>query len=194
MMGTDTVLVKQKIHFDHIAQALDVDTEMIQYYNPSYKLDIIPIIEGKPHYLRLPNTQIASFVGNEEKVYAFAKAESDKAEKPDPKLLKPQTSITYKVRSGDYLGKIANRYNVRVSQIKRWNGLRSNKLRIGQRLKIMTRGAGSSVASKSATYKVKTGDSLWDIGKKHGLSVAQLKKLNPGKASSLKPGMTINLK
>ncbi|SCY33194.1 membrane-bound lytic murein transglycosylase D [Nonlabens sp. Hel1_33_55] len=194
MMGTDTVLVKKKIHFDHIAQALDVDTEMIQYYNPSYKLDIIPLIEGKPHYLRLPTPQIASFVGNEEKIYAFAKAESDKIEKPDPKLLVPQTSITYKVRSGDYLGKIANRYKVNVSQLKRWNGLRSNNLRIGQRLKIMTRGSMAPTTSVSSTYKVKSGDSLWEIGKKHGVSVAQLKKLNPDKASVLKPGMTLNLK
>ncbi|PRP67770.1 LysM peptidoglycan-binding domain-containing protein [Nonlabens agnitus] len=194
MMGTDTVLVKKKIHFDHIAQALDVDTEMIQYYNPSYKLDIIPVIEGKPHYLRLPKDQIASFVGNEEKVYAFAKAESDKAEKPDPNLLVPQSSITYTVRKGDYLGKIANKYRVNVSQIKRWNGLRSNNLKIGQRLKIMTRGSVATTASTSSTYKVKSGDSLWEIGKKHGVSVAQLKKLNPDKTSTLRPGMTLNLK
>ncbi len=194
LMATDTVLVKNKIHFDHIAQALDVDTELIQYHNPSYKLDIIPVMEGKKHYLRLPKTHIAAFVGNEDKVYAFAKAESDKAEKPDPKLLVPQSSITYKVRSGDYLGKIANRYNVKVSQIKRWNGLRSNNLKIGQRLKIMTRGTAVAATSASTSYRVKSGDSLWKIGKQHGISVTQLKKLNPTKADNLKPGMTLTLK
>lgn len=194
MMATDTVLVKKKIHFDHIAQALDVDKELIQYHNPSYKLDIIPVITGKPHYLRLPQEQIAAFVGNEDIIYAFAKAESDKSEKPDPALLKPQTSITYKVRSGDFLGKIANKYNVKVSQIKRWNGLRSNNLRIGQRLKIMTRGATIASTSTGKKHTVKRGDSLWEIGKKYGVTVAKLKKLNPSKANDLKPGMTLTLK
>ncbi len=194
MMATDTVLVKNKVHFDHVAQALDVDKELIQYHNPSYKLDIIPVMEGKKHFLRLPKTYIASFTGNEEKVYAFAKAELDKAEKPDPKLLAAQTSIIYKVRSGDYLGKIANRYQVKISQIKRWNGLSSNNLRIGQRLKIMTRGTAIATTSTSTSYKVKSGDSLWKIGKQHGVSVSQLKKLNPSAANNLKPGMTLTLK
>jgi len=194
MMGTDTVLVKNKIRFDHIAQALDLDKEVIQYYNPSYKLDIIPVVEGKPHYLRLPLDQLSSFVGNEDKVYAFAKAESDKSEKPDPKLLVPQTSITYKVRSGDYLGKIANKYGVNVSQIKRWNNLRSNNLKIGQRLKIMTRGDGVTTTSNSKSHKVKSGDSLWAIGKKYGLTINELKRLNPKKANDLKPGMMLTIK
>ena len=44
--------------------------------------------------------------------------------------------IRYKVRSGDYLGKIANKFGVRVSNIKRWNGLKSSNLKIGQRLYI----------------------------------------------------------
>lgn len=194
LMSTDTVLVKNKIHFDHIAQALDIDNEIIRYHNPSYKLDIIPLVEGKSHYLRLPVDQIAAFVGNEDKVYAFAKAESDKMEKPDPELLKPRTSITYKVRSGDYLGKIALKYNVKVSQIKRWNGLRSNNLKIGQRLKIMTRGNPTAAVSEIKSYKVRTGDSLWEIGKKHGLTVSELRKLNPTKAKYLKSGMTLTLK
>jgi membrane-bound lytic murein transglycosylase D len=44
--------------------------------------------------------------------------------------------IRYKVKSGDYLGRIANRYGVRISDLKKWNGLRSSSLTIGQRLTV----------------------------------------------------------
>ena len=44
--------------------------------------------------------------------------------------------IRYRVKRGDYLGKIARRYGVRVSDLKRWNGLKNSFLRVGQRLTV----------------------------------------------------------
>ena len=193
MIATDTVQVKNKISFTHIAKALDLDEETIKFHNPSYKLDIIPLMKDKPQYLRLPYKELMDFVSNEEKIYAFAKAELDEIEKPNPELLKPQTSITYKVRSGDFLGRIADKYGVTISQIKRWNNLRSSNLKIGQRLKIMTRGEGVASSSKAKSYKVRSGDSLWEISKKHGLTINELKELNPTKSKALQPGMTLVL-
>lgn len=194
MIETDTVMVKKKISFSHIAKALDLDEETIKFHNPSYKLDIIPVIKDKPQFLRLPRKEMMDFVGNEERIYAFAEAEEDQIEKPDPELLKPQTSITYTVRRGDFLGRVAQKHGVTVSQIKRWNNLRSNNIKVGQRLKIMSRGqAMASATSTSKTYKVRNGDSLWEISKKHGLSINELRKLNPEKSKALQPGMTLVL-
>jgi membrane-bound lytic murein transglycosylase D len=192
-IGTDTVMVKNKISFAHISKALDLDEETIKFHNPSYKLDVIPVIKDKPQFLRLPYKEMTNFVSNEEKIYAFAKAELDSVEKPNPELLKPQTSMTHTVRSGEFLGKIAQRYGVTVSQIKRWNNMRSTNIRIGQRLKIVTRGTAVASSKSSKTYKVRSGDSLWEISKKHGLSINELKKLNPKKSQGLKPGMTLVL-
>jgi membrane-bound lytic murein transglycosylase D len=192
-IGTDTVMVKNKISFAHISKALDLDEETIKFHNPSYKLDVIPVMKDKPQFLRLPYKEMTNFVSNEEKIYAFAKAELDSVEKPNPELLKPQTSITYTVRSGDFLGRIAQKHGVTVSQIKRWNRMRSNTIKIGQRLKIMSRGTAIASSISSKTYKVRSGDSLWEISKKHGLSINELKKLNPKKSQGLKPGMTLVL-
>ena len=83
-------------------------------------------------------------------IYAYAQAEFDKREKALPQFFDSDTKTTYRVRSGDYLGKIARKYGVRVSQIKRWNGLRSNNLRIGQRLTIYPRNP-STVNNKTTT-------------------------------------------
>ena len=202
---TDTVHVKQLISFDQISKLVDISVEELQLLNPSYKLNIIPKIEGKTYTLRLPLKQMGRFVNNEEAIYAFAKKELDSLEKPLPQLVKSSDRIRYKVRSGDYLGKIAERYGVGVSQIKRWNGLRSNNLRIGQRLTIYPRKPVTTVVktkSKAAPktpkqlpndpskiHVVESGDSLWTISRKYpGISIQNLKDWNGLNGNNLKPG------
>jgi len=124
-----------------------------------------------------------------------------------PKLVNQaqKDRIRYKVRSGDFLGKIAGRYGVRVSQIKQWNNLRSNNLRIGQRLTIYPRKRASNRKSSSTastkkipegtkTYTVRSGDSLWSISRRYpGVSVDNLKKWNGISGKNLKPGTKLKL-
>ncbi|RKE98816.1 LysM peptidoglycan-binding domain-containing protein [Ichthyenterobacterium magnum] len=202
---TDTIRVKQMITLDQVSEATGVEIETLQFLNPSYKLDIIPHIKNKNYTLRLPITEIGKFVNNETEIYALAKAEFDKREKPLPQFFNSDSKIRYRVKSGDYLGKIARKYGVRVSKIKQWNGLRSNNLRIGQRLTIYPRkpsSLGNSVAKKTpkkdvdsankSTYRVKKGDSLWSISQKFpGVSVQNIKDWNDISSSKLKIGMTL---
>jgi membrane-bound lytic murein transglycosylase D len=123
------------------------------------------------------------------------------------------TAQKYTVRSGDNLGSIAQRYGVSVSQLKSWNGLRSDQIRIGQVLKISASAAPpKTVVEKSATvqpksvpkpggasssgskiYTVKSGDTLWGIAQAHACTVEQIKVLNGISSSALKPGMKIKL-
>lgn len=208
-METDTIRVKQMITLDQVSEVTGVNVEELQFLNPSYKLDIIPVIEGENYYLRLPRYAAGIFVANEEKIYAFAKAEFDKREKPLPQYFDNDTKVRYRVRSGDYLGRIARKYGVRVSQIKQWNGLRSNNIRVGQRLTIYPRNAanvnisGSKPQTKAApkkpvdtkgkkTYTVQEGDSLWTIAQKfEGVSVDNLKEWNNITSNRLKIGMVL---
>jgi membrane-bound lytic murein transglycosylase D len=104
-----------------------------------------------------------------------------------------QNSTTYKVRSGDVLGSIAQRHGVTVTQIKSWNNLSSNLIRVGQTLKINSR-MSSNIASTQTnssgqtTYTVQPGDSLWIISRKHeGLTVEQIKRLNNLNSNNIKP-------
>ncbi|WP_240642113.1 LysM peptidoglycan-binding domain-containing protein [Nonlabens xiamenensis] len=197
-IATDTIRVKHTIALEHVAQFIDQDIEVIQFHNPSYKLDIIPVVSGKDYYLRLPLRDAAKFVSNEGAVYAFAKAEFDKREQPLPELVKAESRVVYRVKSGDYLGKIANKYGVSVSQIKRWNGLRSTNLRIGQRLYIHPRNPVTTRSSKSSgtptTYTVRSGDSLWKISQKYGVTIATIRALNPKKSEALQAGTVLKLK
>ena len=93
---------------------------------------------------------------------------------------------------------------MRVSQIKKWNNLRSNALKIGQRLTIYPRKpvTNNAVASKKKsvslkgkkTYTVQNGDSLWKIANKFpGVSVENIKVWNDISSTKLKPGMKLRV-
>ena len=133
---TDTIHIKRTISFDQISETINVDEQVLSFLNPSYKLDIIPYVKNRDYTLRLPSNKVIDFLDKEKELYALADADDAKREKPLPKYFEMDKRIRYKVRSGDYLGKIANKFGVRVSSIKRWNGLKSSKLKIGQRLYI----------------------------------------------------------
>ncbi|HEA28541.1 MAG TPA: LysM peptidoglycan-binding domain-containing protein [Leeuwenhoekiella sp.] len=133
---TDTVHIKETISLEKVSEFTGVSLAELEYLNPVYKLNIIPKTQDDQYALRLPRKEVGKFVYNEDAIYATVMAEEDKHEKTLPELLEQAAGINYRVKSGDFLGRIAERYSVGISQIKQWNNLRSNKLRIGQRLLI----------------------------------------------------------
>lgn len=200
-IATDTIQVKKMISLEQAARVTNRSLEEIQFLNPSYKLDIIPVVKGKNYTLRLPVDALGKFIVNEDNIYAFAEKEFNKREKPLPQFLEQANRVRYKVRRGDYLGKIARKYGVTVSQIKRWNGLRSNNLQIGQRLTIHPRNFVDNNSRSTAsgegtvkTYTVKNGDSLWSISQKFpGVTVQNIQKWNDISGDKLKPGMKLKV-
>jgi len=97
----------------------------------------------------------------------------------------PKSVHRYRVRRGDFLGKIAKRYGVSVKDIARANGLRSrSKIFPGQILKIP--------GKNSRTYRVKEGDYLGRISKKMGVSINRILQLNDiSRKSTLYPGQVL---
>ncbi|MNF23902.1 Membrane-bound lytic murein transglycosylase D precursor [compost metagenome] len=151
--ATDTVMVKKQMTFKQISDLLDVPVAQLQILNPSYKLNVIPSYKDQNHYLRLPQDKIAVFTSNEDRIYAYVQHELNQREKPyqlakatiareTSNYTTQRVSLTktkyYKVKRGDNLSVIADKYNVRVSDLKKWNGLRSNVVASGKSLKIIT--------------------------------------------------------
>ncbi|BEV38428.1 peptidoglycan endopeptidase LytE [Bacillus stercoris] len=102
-----------------------------------------------------------------------------------------------KVKKGDTLWDLSRKYDTTISKIKSENHLRSDFIYVGQTLSIngkSTSSKGSSSSSSSSTYKVKSGDSLWKISKKYGMTVNELKKLNGLKSDLLRVGQVLKLK
>lgn len=143
--ATDTVMIKKALTFKQLSELLDVSVAELQFLNPTYKREEIPFITGESHFLRLPVDKIAVFTSNEDKIYAYADYESNRREKPFQSMLASRDSIGssskikyHKVRRGDSLGEISDKYGVSMSDLKKWNRLRSNKAPLGRSLKIYT--------------------------------------------------------
>jgi len=203
---TDTILIKKTVSFDQITEQTGIPTATLQLLNPEYKLDIIPYVKGRNYSLRIPSKQVDDFLQNEEALYILVDSDVAKREKPLPQYFEMDERIRYRVRNGDYLGKIAYKYGVRVSDIKRWNGLKNNNLRIGQRLSVYPKKLRVPKASKTSVtsnvskgkpiiYVVKKGDSLWTIAKKFKkVTVNQIKEWNNiWSGKSIQPGNKLKI-
>lgn len=96
------------------------------------------------------------------------------------------SSTVYTVKAGDTLWGISRSYKVSVADLKSWNKLSSNTLRVGQKLKITATAATTPKDSEkpaqsnsdTVIYEVRRGDTLWSISKRYNLTVDQLRSLN----------------
>lgn len=185
----DTVQVSQRVRFDVLEQFLQVTTEDLEYYNPSYIQGVIPDREYTCT-LFLPRMKVGLFDQNRDSIYAKSKRGSSLPEKTSS-----GRELTYHVvKSGEYLGLIAQKYKCSVSDLKKWNYLKSNNLRTGKKLRVykkVPKGSGSSsVAQKTSPkevsrsgtydyYTIRKGDTLWDVAQRYkGVSVDDLKGAN----------------
>lgn len=203
-IATDTIKVKRMITLEQVAKVTNVELAEVEFLNPSYKLGVVPVVKDENYVLRLPIEAIGKFVNNEEAIYDFAHKDLNQREKPLPELSEQSDRIRYRVKSGDYLGRIASQHGVSINDLKRWNSLRSNHLQIGQRLTIYPKKTIRKTSvepkkdlaqnSNTQTYTVKKGDTLWSISEKFpNVSIEDLKKWNDISGTNLRPGMKIKV-
>ncbi|MFK6999485.1 LysM peptidoglycan-binding domain-containing protein [Flavobacterium oreochromis] len=160
---TDTIALKRKISFKQLASLLDMPESDIEFLNPSYKMKVIPYVTGKTNFVCLPKKKLAILASNEEKVYAYVDHIESKREKPfirqiKPRIIKeiletekvveeslvsnkietkkPLLQKLHVVRKGEDANVLAQKYNVAVADIKRWNRLRSIHLLRGSKIRI----------------------------------------------------------
>lgn len=148
--ATDTLQITRNLHFQQIADICGTDIEQIKSLNPQFKKSIIPG-ESKPQTLRLPLADISTFIDRQDTIYTHRSDEFFKNRRtvtpadPSAKRKGSKTTVAtkgngepiyYKIRSGDTLGSIAQKYGVSVNQLKSWNGLSSTRISAGKSLKI----------------------------------------------------------
>ena len=135
----DTIEVKYQIDFEYLSSSLDISMDELEFLNPSYKINVIPKVEGRPYHLVLPISKMGAFVANEKEIYAhFIELDAQKR-KNYPKYSEQDERIVHRVKGGEYLGKIARRYGCSVKKIQQWNNLKNDNIRVGQRLILYVR-------------------------------------------------------
>lgn len=210
LLEYDTVHVSQYLHLDTFSDQIGLCPEDLAMLNPQIKHGAIPST-AKNYPLKIPVEFKDLIVKNRQEIYDSSKvgqAELEKMAKNEIGAVAGRERVTHKVRSGDVLGTIAERYHVRVSDIKKWNRMKGSMIKIGQNLKIWVlpkhkNAKARNVAStkpKAAppkpkpgqkTHFVKNGDTLWDISVANKISIEKLKVLNHLSSNSIKPGQTL---
>jgi membrane-bound lytic murein transglycosylase D len=146
----DTFRINKMLHLKQVSELTGAPLEELKNLNPQYKHEIIPGNE-REYILRIPYKYTNAFIDCEDSLYRH---KADVYFNPTTiKKIKDGGDgerIVYRVQNGDYLGKIASRYRVSVNQIKRWNNLKSNNIRVGQRL-IIYRGGKAPASSTSSS-------------------------------------------
>jgi membrane-bound lytic murein transglycosylase D len=187
---TDTIRIKEKMTFKQIADLLDMPQSQLELLNPSYKLKVVPYYQNEQHFLRLPKDKIATFVNNEDKIYAYAKYDSGiykmpyrLAQKVTPKVKAKQVKTpepldleSYIVQKGDNLSSIAQKYDVAIADIKEWNNLKSNALVLGRSLKIKPKDFVSKTSQEVTKKPIETAVASAEISDKNEIEVEYVVK------------------
>ena len=119
--------------------------------------------------------------------------------------------VRYRIRPGDSLSTIAERYKVSLSQLRRWNGIRGSRIIAGRSLRVYIPSSGSSNAGQSSVepkaragtpsngavrlvrYRVQRGDSLWEIAERFNVTPKQIQNWNGIRGSRINAGRTLRL-
>jgi membrane-bound lytic murein transglycosylase D len=208
----DTIQISKFLNFETFAGMTGTCVEDLQRLNPSIQRNAIPET-NKIYTFYVPAHAKLNLEQNRLAILDSAsrtgKKELESLARNSEGSTVGRDRVIYRVRSGDVLGSIAIKHGVKLTDLKRWNNLRSNTIHVGQRLNIFLKSHGSGTAvlasnstksspAKAApvpgskTYIVQPGDTLWDISKKfEGLTIEKIKSLNKLSNSKLQPGQKL---
>ncbi|HTL81329.1 MAG TPA: LysM peptidoglycan-binding domain-containing protein [Bacteroidia bacterium] len=148
----DTVSVKQEVTFTQIESVLSISLDELEFLNPEYKIDVIPLsTTGTPYKITLPLDKVGQFVTNEQQIYSYIKTDTAMAA-----LAIVQVKTTHTVKKGETITSIARVYKCSATDIRAWNGLKSNYIKVGQKLTIYTpqKAPATSTTTTTATTTV----------------------------------------
>ncbi|MCK5066024.1 MAG: transglycosylase SLT domain-containing protein [Bacteroidales bacterium] len=145
---TDTMMVYEPVHLKQVAEVLDIPIGQLRDINPQYRQDVVPGTSKHGYAVRIPQERSGAFIDLQDSIFAYKDSvffdkgkmvatpqrysSSYRVDLPADKYDK----LYYTVRSGDNVGFVADWYDVRASDLRYWNNISRNLIRVGQKLVI----------------------------------------------------------
>lgn len=191
-LSYEEVSVQGGVSLEAIAAAAEAPADEVQELNPHLVRGVTP--PGRDYSVRIPMGKVETFARNFERV------------REQPRFATALS--THTVRRGETLSHVAASHGVSVAAIRAANGgIDPRRLQAGQVLQVPVGPAVSAIASaahatstattpsarQASTYRVRSGDTLWEIARKHDVSVRQLQSWNRLGGSRIQPGQTLRI-
>jgi len=164
---TDTIVVDRNVHLEQIAAVLNLDLDMLRSLNPEYRRDIVPGLT-KPSAIRLPMADTGRFIDNADSIYAYRADD----------LLSKRTEVA--------INDDVPTYTTRT-KVSRRNSRATRNSRSARRGRGRNSRGGGSVT-------IQRGQTLSQIAKRNGTTVAKLKKLNGIRGNKIQAGKKIRVR
>jgi membrane-bound lytic murein transglycosylase D len=181
-----TVEVKKQIRLTDIAKEISASADELKALNPELRYDILP---PETYRLKIPENKSDLFLAKLDKIQTAYSA--------------PQMLGYHKIRRGETLSSIANRYGTTVNAIARTNNIsRTHRIIAGRMIKVPKSGASAQSITNSATaskkqtsvrYTVRKGDSLWVIARKFSTTTKDIMAANSLSSATLHVGQTLTI-
>lgn len=222
-LAVDTIHINTQQDFRTLSQLTKVDIDLIRELNPKYRREIVPG-NNRTQVVVLPAAEAIFFAAHKDSILAHHKIKTPKNyEYSDdaPSVTTSKKIIRHRVARGETLSRVARKYGVDIEDIKKWNRLRSNRLKRGQTLKIELVTSStpepnikeaaeqepvtSTPIEESSTkpntpvtpdviqHKVARGETLSSISRKYGVTIDDLIKWNNLSGTQLRQGQSLKI-
>jgi membrane-bound lytic murein transglycosylase D len=158
-VATDTIMVNKDIHLAQISQVMGIPLGELHALNPQYKTGLVPG-SSKPQSLTLPMNHLGDFINLNDTIRSYKPDVylNKNVVIADPKRssfistdIKGKTKLIYTVKDGDNIGSISEWFKVGLSDLRNWNNIYKNKIRVGQKIVVYVNPTKSEYYSKINT-------------------------------------------
>lgn len=179
-VATDTIMINKDIHLSQISEVMGIPIGELRALNPQYRTGLVPG-SSKPLSLTLPLNHLGDFIDLNDTIRNYKSdvylTTASHIPNPTqstfvPQDVKGKTKLVYTVKEGDNLGYIAGWYSVGLSDLRYWNNISRNTIRVGQKLTVYVDPA------KALLYGGVDNMSFTDKQKMIGKSVAPAQTIN----------------
>lgn len=175
--------VSRSFNVSKMAKKLGVKKSLLLKLNPDLRRSYIKITRRQKYNIVVPHqvnltAEVKSSLHQAKKKFVSESKVSKRSSR---------AKQTYKVRRKDNLTRIARKFNMRISELRKYNRLRGNKIYIGQKLRV------PASTRNSKLYVVKKGDNLYKIARKFGVSIKKIMRANSLKRKTIFPNQKIRI-